>query len=154
MNKIFRFDVRGAYIAVVALTPGFLMMSTALVGLDTNTQLISGVVLGTTVLLVIWMLLARGTFILFDHSSNTLRSSRFFFPRTIPFADITALKSKGTFGGAITELRVEYKNKKGEVRNSIVMAKQTFRDEEFPQFIEELRAACPNVAIARNLLPK
>lgn len=89
--------------------------------------------------------LSQGSYVLVDQHNNLLRSSYFFFRKTIPLSQIDSLRSKGILGGALTELKIVYRTKQGVKKSRNLIAKEYFEQGEFEQFILTLKNVHPQI---------
>lgn len=152
MQTRFHIDSTGVSVAIVLLTPGFLMMAVGFIGFNSGVKLIVALAVGTGVLIALWFALARGTHVTIDENKNLYGTLFFFRGRTTPLSDAVAISAQKAFMGAMTEVYITYRKKDGTLATRTIVSKEGLKKSDFKKLLQTIRSANPNIDIPKELL--
>lgn len=154
MRTRFNFDSTGATVAIAILTPGALMTAIGLLGFKSGYELAMSLIVGISVLFILWFGFAKGTYVSIDEN-GVLSSTLFFFTRVfIPLKQAVELRTRDTFMGGVTELHLLLREENGLIKDKVFGSRQAFKKKDFKQLIETISLANPAIKISSDLFKK
>jgi hypothetical protein len=154
MRKKYYMSAMGIEVLVIILGVGFLFMSVPLITSASWRDLAIFVAPVVTCLALLWLCLARGTYITLDENGYIYNTFFFIKRNTIPISRIISLTTRHPILllGRGTQVWSTYYNQRGQVVTKGLVTRETLKGKDFRDLIGRLREINPKIMIADELL--
>jgi hypothetical protein len=146
MQTRFHFNVKGIVTMIGGLLIGSLLMLVPIILSGSVAQLLKYLVPVLIALAILWFAFTRGSHVTIDE--KCVRGRFLFFPgRVTPLSEVTAIRTRSTFLGLITEVFMMRHKSDGTLVEVGLVSKESLSAADFRRLIETIRAANPNIDI-------
>lgn len=152
MKIYFRFDNTGINFAIGVFSFCFLLMIVPAIVTGTFQKILPVIGLFIIFLAIVWLGLAKGTYILLDAKRDLFITSGFFFSKSIPLSEITKIETRGMFGGVMNKIVLIYRDRNGNTNTLNSMTRESFKSGDFVKFAKALQSLNKSISIPESFV--